>query len=109
MLKLLVSVVAMVPQLAQNPEGALGSLVSGLTGSVTKGLAGGMSGDITNSPIDVISARGVAGNGKVELQQATVRSTIFQADASGHHHARAGPHQFDARTAGQHFAGKVTG
>ena len=80
MLKLLVSVIAMVPQLAQNPEAALGSFVGGF-GSALKG--GGLTGDLTNSPIDVIAFRGGAGDGKIELEQATVRSTIFQADARG--------------------------
>jgi len=83
MLKLLVGVIAMVPQLAQNPEAALGSLVSGLGSTLTRGLAGSFSGDITNSPIDVIAARGSAADGKIELEQATVRSTVFRADARG--------------------------
>lgn len=83
MLKLLVSVVAMVPELARNPAAAGGSLLSGLTGTLTKGLVGGMAGDITNSVIDVVAARGDAGNGVVMLKGATVRSTVFLAESAG--------------------------
>ncbi len=82
-LKLIVSTIAMVPQLAQNPSAGLGSLIGGVTGSLTRGMVGGLSGDMTNSPIDVIAMRGVAGNGAVEIQEATVRSTVFRADVKG--------------------------
>ena len=39
--------------------------------------------ELENSPIDVISARGKAGNGLVTLQQAILRSPAFEAQAHG--------------------------
>ncbi|HEX4263510.1 MAG TPA: AsmA family protein [Verrucomicrobiae bacterium] len=40
---------------------------------------GGLASDVEQSPIDVITVRGMAGDGKVLLQQAVVRSTVFEA------------------------------
>ncbi len=82
MLRLLVSIVSKVPQLAQNPQNAT-ELATGLVGNLFGRNSGGGAGDITHSPIDVITFRGTAGDGRVELQDAVVRSIVFQATAHG--------------------------
>jgi len=38
---------------------------------------------LRQSPIQVINAQGQAGEGRIDLQQATVQSTAFKADAQG--------------------------
>ncbi|HOB31581.1 MAG TPA: AsmA family protein, partial [Verrucomicrobiota bacterium] len=83
LLKLIVTVVSMVPDLAGNPQAALGTLAGSLVGSLTQKLTGGSMMEVTNSPIDIVHAEGTIANGRVELKQATVRSTVFQADAMG--------------------------
>jgi uncharacterized protein involved in outer membrane biogenesis len=80
-LKTLVNVVAGIPELVKNPAGAATSLISGLLGKA--GTSGGLADDLQRSPIDSIVARGTAGTGVVTLQQATVQSTAFQANATG--------------------------
>ena len=45
--------------------------------------SGGLADDLQRSPIDSIIVRGTAGSGQVTLQQATVQSTAFQANATG--------------------------
>jgi hypothetical protein len=82
MLKTLINVVAMVPELAKNPESAVGSLVSGITGAHAAG-SGGLADDLQKSPVDSVIVRGSAGNGQVQLQQAVVQSPAFRADATG--------------------------
>jgi uncharacterized protein involved in outer membrane biogenesis len=79
MLRTLVNVVAIVPDLIKNPTSGLGSLVQELTGKSSGGLAD----DLSKSPVDTITARGTAGAGKVGLQQAVVQSSAFRAEASG--------------------------
>lgn len=78
LLKSVINVVAMIPELLHNPEGALGSLLGELTGRQT-----GLAGEIQQSPIDAITARGKAGAGKITLDQAVVRSPAFEAQANG--------------------------
>ena len=80
-LKTLINVVAAIPELLRNPAGTVSSLFGGLTGKA--GSNGGLVDDLQKAPVDAISARGTAGAGRVELQQATVQSTAFRADASG--------------------------
>jgi hypothetical protein len=75
MLRMLVVFVAKLPEIANNPLGAISSLAGG---ALNGGLSGGLSGDVAQSPIDVITARGNAGNGRVVLQQAVVRSSVFE-------------------------------
>jgi hypothetical protein len=77
-IRTIVNIVYNLPQLIKNPAAALGGLVGSLTGS-----GGGVSEELAKSPIDVISARGSAGSGKVLLDQAVVRSVIFLAEAQG--------------------------
>jgi hypothetical protein len=78
LLKTLVNVVGTEPELLKNP----GSAVSGLLGSLTGG-GGGLTDDLSKSPLDAIIARGSIGAGRVNLQQAVVRSAAFEADAQG--------------------------
>jgi hypothetical protein len=80
-LKTLVNVVAGIPELVKNPTGAASSLIGGLLGKA--GTSGGLADDLQRSPIDTIVARGAVGTGQVTLQQATVQSPAFQANATG--------------------------
>ena len=67
MLKGLLNLVAVVPDLIRSPENVLGILTKGFgSGSLTT--------ELKNSPIDSIIARGSAGSGKVDIQQATVQT-----------------------------------
>ena len=79
LLKTVVNVVAMIPGLVKNPEGAVGSLVQGLTGKT----GGGFTDELSKSPINSILARGNAGAGRVDLQEAVIQSAAFRADATG--------------------------
>ena len=80
-LKLLVNVVASIPELLRNPAGAATSLVGSLLG--VPGSTGGLASDLAKSPINSIMAHGTIGSGKVNLQQTMVRCPAFQADAPG--------------------------
>ena len=75
MLRMLVAFVAKLPEIANNPLGAISSLAGG---ALNRGFSGEFSGDVSQSPIDVITARGTAGNGRVVLQQVVVRSSVFE-------------------------------
>jgi hypothetical protein len=79
MLRTLINVVALVPDLIKNPTAGLGSLLQEVAGKSTGGLAD----DLSKSPVDVITARGSAGQGKLALQQAVVQSSAFRAEATG--------------------------
>ena len=78
--KLIVNVIATIPDLLKNPEGALGSLLGSLGGQA-KG--GNLTDDLSKSPVNSIMARGNAGSGKVTLEQASIESPAFRADATG--------------------------
>ncbi len=80
-LKTLINVVAGIPELLRNPTGTASSLIGGLIGQA--GTSGGLADDLQKSPIDSIVVRGTAGSGLVTLQQATVTSPAFQANATG--------------------------
>jgi hypothetical protein len=77
-LKSLINVVATIPQLVSNPESAIASLFGQATGQ-----GGGLMNQLQQSPIEIIAVRGQAGAGRIDLQQATVQSTAFEADAPG--------------------------
>ena len=80
LLRTLINVVATIPELARNPESAVGNLL----GSLTSGnKSGGLSGELEKSPVQQIAARGNIASGRVELQKAMVQSSAFEADASG--------------------------
>jgi hypothetical protein len=78
-LKTLVDVIALIPELIKNPEASLGSFAQTLTGRGKGGLAD----ELSKSPIDSMVARGTAGSGRVDIQQAVVQSPAFRADATG--------------------------
>ena len=77
-LKSIVNVVATIPQLLSNPETAIVSIFGRVTGQ-----SGGLLDELQKAPIEVIAARGTAGNGRITLQQAAVQSAAFEADAPG--------------------------
>ncbi len=79
LLKTLINVIGMVPELASSPENAVGTLLGGLTGVGR----GGLSDELSKSPIDSILLHGSAGSGRFDLRQAVVRSPAFLAEASG--------------------------
>jgi hypothetical protein len=77
-LKTLINVIATIPQLLSSPESAIASLLGQVTGQ-----GGGLMDELKKSPIQVINAQAKAGGGRIDLQQATVQSTAFKADAQG--------------------------
>jgi hypothetical protein len=78
-LKLLVTVIIGIPELLRNPVGGATTLVQGVLGQNKTST----SNDLSKSPINSIIARGNAGSGKVNLQQALIQSPAFQANATG--------------------------
>lgn len=79
----IVAVVAKVPELfGENPVQAASGLAMGAVGRVFGKYSGGLADDVSRSPIEVITMRGGAGNGKVTVEQAIVRSTVFEADVT---------------------------
>jgi hypothetical protein len=77
-LKLLINVVATIPQLLSNPESAIISIFDRVTGQ-----SGGLVDELRKAPLEVIAVRGQAGAGRVIVQQATVQSSAFAAEAPG--------------------------
>jgi hypothetical protein len=77
-LKTVINVVATIPQLLLNPTAAITSLMGEVTGS-----GGGLMDTLQKSPIQVINAQIKAGGGRIDLQQASVQSTAFMANAQG--------------------------
>ena len=47
-------------------------------GTLKGALTGGLSDELRQAPIDVLTLRGNAGNGKIVLDRAVVRSTLFE-------------------------------
>ena len=78
-IKLIVNVVGSIPELIHNPLGT----ATGLLGDIVGLRHGSLTDELQKSPIDAITAKGVAGSGRVELQQAVVQSKAFRADANG--------------------------
>ena len=78
LLKKLINVIATIPQLLSSPESAIASLLGQATGQRS-----GLMDELKKAPIQVINAQGRAGEGRIDLQQATVQSTAFKADAQG--------------------------
>jgi uncharacterized protein involved in outer membrane biogenesis len=76
-LKSVVSVIAVIPELLSNPVNAIASLIGGVTGR------GGLMHELDQSPIEVISVQATAGGGQVDLRSATVQSAAFEADGAG--------------------------
>jgi hypothetical protein len=82
MLKALINVVTMIPDIARNPESAVGSFLSAL-GPSRPGTRGGLASELEKSPIDQITGRGTMGDGKVIIDKAYIRSPAFEAQAAG--------------------------
>ena len=78
-LKTVINVIAVVPEILKNPTAAPGSLL----GAVFGGSRGGLMDELSKSAVDVIEARGEIGAGKVSLHRAFVRSPAFQSEAAG--------------------------
>src|SRR6185295_16987953 len=76
LMRSLINVVAMIPDLFRNPEAAAGALLGGLG-------SGGLSEELKRSPIDAVVVKGAVGSGQADLQQAVVQSAAFRADATG--------------------------
>jgi hypothetical protein len=68
-----------IPDLIRNPTALLGNLLSQATG---RG-GGGWADQITAAPIDAISVNAQAGNGRLQVRQAEVRSAAFLAETTG--------------------------
>ena len=78
----IVAVVAKLPDIAEQSVSGAESLLSGISSSVLGKPSGGLADDVSKSPIDIITARGTAGDGQVTVEQAVVRSTVFEADVT---------------------------
>jgi len=77
----LINVLVAIPDLLRNPAAAVGNLVGRLAGA---GAArSGWTQELTARPIDVIQVRGTAGNGRITVEAAEVRSAAFVAGAGG--------------------------
>jgi uncharacterized protein involved in outer membrane biogenesis len=84
LLKKIVNVIAVVPDLLKNPNAGLDSLTGALLGGGgASGQKGGFVDELTQSPIDVIQGRGVIGDGRMELSDVLIQSPAFQAGARG--------------------------
>jgi hypothetical protein len=77
-IKGVVNVVALIPELIRSPESAIASLFNQLTGQ-----RGGLMDELQKAPIEAMVVRGQAGAGRVNVQQASVQSAAFSADAPG--------------------------
>jgi hypothetical protein len=76
LMKGVINVIVSIPDLINNPTAA----VEGLFGGTKKG---GFADALNNSPVDAITMQATIGEGKVLLKSAEVRSSAFQALASG--------------------------
>jgi hypothetical protein len=81
MLKTLVNVVSLVPDLIKNPISAGSQLLGSVFGKT--GTTGGLADQMQKAPIDSIVVNGTVGSGRVNLKQAVVQSAAFQASAQG--------------------------
>lgn len=81
MINTIINVIVGIPDLIRNPAAMVGNLLGSLTGASRP--RSGWADQLTASPISVIDVRGNAGNGRVELLTAEVRSAAFQATAAG--------------------------
>jgi hypothetical protein len=77
LLKTLVNVISLIPDLLRNRD------VTTLIGGVTGSSGGGLADELKKAPVQSINAKGVAGSGRVDLQQASVQSSAFLAEAVG--------------------------
>jgi uncharacterized protein involved in outer membrane biogenesis len=77
-LRMIINVVATLPQLLSNPASTLVSWVDLFTGH-----GGGLMDTLRQSPIQIINLQGKAGGGRIDLTSATVQSAAFRADGQG--------------------------
>lgn len=82
-LKTIINVVAVLPELVRNPASSLGSVLGAVMPGQGAGKTGSLSDELQKSPIDQIIARGTIGSGTVNLQEALIQSAAFQAQAEG--------------------------
>jgi hypothetical protein len=80
LLNSIINVIVGLPDLIRDPTAIVGNLLGGLSGQRK---SGGWADELTAKPIDILAVRGTAGGGRLELQQAEVRSAAFQAQAAG--------------------------
>jgi hypothetical protein len=80
-LKAVVDLVAALPELRRNPAAGVVGLLAKWTGA-TKAPDNWVD-ELMKSPIDTVTARGVIGQGRVDLQHALVRSPAFLTEAQG--------------------------
>ena len=83
LLKSVVNVIVGIPDLIRNPTAGLTSLLGKLTGTQSTGAAGGWADQILKSPLNAMMVRGSMGGGQVKLDEATMQSAAFAAQASG--------------------------
>ena len=83
LLKTLISAIAVIPDLANNPASAATSLLSKLIGPSDSSTnhTGGLTADLQKSPINWVTLHGTAGSGRVNVRQAVVQSPAFEAQA----------------------------
>lgn len=74
-----INIVIGIPELIRNPMATVGNWIGNLTGSGK----GGWADEITAAPIDTLLLQGTVGNGRVNLDQADIRSSAFHVAASG--------------------------
>jgi uncharacterized protein involved in outer membrane biogenesis len=79
MMKALINVVGSVPEIIHNPTSGALSALEGATGLGH----GGLTEDLKKAPIESVNVHATAGSGKVNLQQAIVMSSAFEAEAKG--------------------------
>jgi hypothetical protein len=82
LLRTIINVVSVIPELINSKGASVSSLTGALLGGNEK-RQGGLLDEVSQTPINIISARGDVGTGKVNLQTAFVESPSFQAEALG--------------------------
>jgi AsmA-like protein len=83
LLKTLVNAIVLIPDLARNPSANLLTTASSLLSGRSSTGSGTTANDLSKSPIDSIVLRGSMGAGQILIQQGTIQSPAFRADASG--------------------------
>jgi hypothetical protein len=82
LLRSVVHVIGILPELKRNPNVAVGAIVGNLLGRPGS-QSGGFLDDIAAAPIQIISASGAMGSGKVNIVQSTIQSQAFVAGTQG--------------------------
>ncbi|MBI3850939.1 MAG: AsmA family protein [Verrucomicrobia bacterium] len=82
LIKSIINVVVSIPNMISHPGEALGNVFEQIIGTSKKENAGWVD-QLTSAPINVVVMRGSASNGRVDVQEAVVRSDAFEAKAHG--------------------------